>query len=136
MAERVVKGSRTSEGKIVRAREFRRSPTAAERTLWRELHRNRLAGLHFRRQQIIEGFIADFYCHAAALVVEVDGDIHGEQHEYDAERANVFATRGIRVLRFSNDAVLQAMPRVLAHILAVAEGERDLSPLPPLTRHW
>ncbi|NJL61087.1 MAG: DUF559 domain-containing protein [Methylacidiphilales bacterium] len=46
---------------------------------------NILNGLHFSRQQIIDGFIADFYCHAAGFMIEVDGEIHDRQMEYDLE---------------------------------------------------
>jgi len=49
--------------------------TPAEELLWEELRANKRGG-HFRRQQIIAGFIVDSYCHKVALVVEVDGDIH------------------------------------------------------------
>jgi len=57
--------------------------TPAEEILWQELRGNKI-GVHFRRQQIIAGFIVDYYCHKAALVVEVDGDIHDLQQEEDA----------------------------------------------------
>ena len=59
--------------------------TPAEKTqsVWQELRENKL-GVHFRRQQVIAGFIVDFYCHKAGLVVEVDGDIHDLQQEEDA----------------------------------------------------
>ena len=59
--------------------------TPAEKILWNELRANKL-GVHFRRHQIIQGFIVDFYCHKAALVIEVDGDIHDLQQEEDARR--------------------------------------------------
>jgi very-short-patch-repair endonuclease len=94
--------------------------TPAETVLWQELRHSQMAKLHFRRQQVIDGFIADFYCHAAGLVVEVDGAIHDAQAEYDAERSQVFARRGIRVLRFANDHVLTDTAGVLAEITAVA----------------
>ncbi len=62
-----------------RARELRREMTPAEKVLWQELRGNKL-GLHFRRQQIIAGFIADFYCYAASLIIEVDaGSIVNKQ---------------------------------------------------------
>ena len=57
--------------------------TPAEKILWEELRANKL-GVHFRRQQVISGFIVDFYCHKAALVLEVDGDVHDLQQEEDA----------------------------------------------------
>lgn len=50
--------------------------TPAEKALWEELRANKL-GVHFRRQQVVQGFIVDFYCHQAALVIEVDGDQFG-----------------------------------------------------------
>jgi very-short-patch-repair endonuclease len=61
-----------------------------------ELRANKL-GVHFRRQQVIEGFIVDFYCHKAALVIEVDGDIHDLQQEEDASREKVLSEMGLRI---------------------------------------
>src|SRR5258707_1243130 len=55
-----------------------RKMTPAERRLWKALRRNALDGLHFRRQQVIEGYIADFYCDAAKLAIELDGAVHQE----------------------------------------------------------
>jgi very-short-patch-repair endonuclease len=112
-----------TRAKIERAKELRRNMTEAERILWQHLRANRLGGRHFRRQQIIDGFIVDFYCHAAALVVEVDGAIHQQQAAADAERDRVLSARGLRVLRFSNEAVLEDTSRVLAEILAACESE-------------
>jgi hypothetical protein len=57
------------------ARQLRRSMTVAEQILWERLRSNRLQKMHFRRQQVIRGFIVDFYCHASRLVIEVDGPV-------------------------------------------------------------
>jgi very-short-patch-repair endonuclease len=92
--------------------------TPAEARLWERLRRNQLEGLHFRRQQVIDGFIADFYCHAVGLVVEVDGDIHNGQADYDAERDRVFARHGLRTLRVSNDEVFRDIGAVLNQVAA------------------
>src|SRR3712207_6487340 len=100
---RIVQGQRVSEGKLIRAKQFRQEMTPAEAKLWAALRRNQLQGFHFRRHQIIDGFVADFYCHAAGLVVEVDGPIHAERAEYDAERDRILSARKLRVLRVSND---------------------------------
>ncbi len=54
--------------------------TSAEKLLWQELRANKL-GVHFRRQQVIAGFIVDFYCHKADLIVEVDGETHDPQQK-------------------------------------------------------
>ena len=59
--------------------------TPAEKLLWQEVRANKL-GAHFRRQQVIQGFIVDFYCHKFALVIEVDGDVHALQKEEDERR--------------------------------------------------
>ena len=50
------------------ARQMRRMMTSAEALLWKSLRNNQLGGLHFRRQQVIEGFIADFYCREGRLI--------------------------------------------------------------------
>ena len=118
-ASRVVRGQKVDVAKVERARELRRRMTRSERALWQQLRANRLQGLHFRRQQVIDGFIVDFYCHAAALVVEVDGEIHRVQREYDTERDRVLAARGLQVLRFSDAEVDRDMSAVLARILEV-----------------
>jgi len=71
----IVSGQQITKEKFQKAKELRRDMTSAEKVLWNELRGNKL-GVHFRRQQIIAGFIVDFYCHRAGLVIELDGDIH------------------------------------------------------------
>jgi very-short-patch-repair endonuclease len=73
----------------------RREMTPAEKMLWKELRGNKL-GVHFRRQQVIAGFIVDFYCHKAGLVIELDGSVHDEQIEEDAQRDKVLKEMGLR----------------------------------------
>jgi len=94
--------------------------TPAERTLWQAPRGNALGGLHFRRQQIVAGFIVDFYCHAAALVVEVDGGIHRNRRDDDAARDCALRELALRVLRVSDEAVERNLPEVLAAIMAAA----------------
>ena len=103
------------------ARQMRRGMTEAEKALWPQLRANRLGGLHFRRQQTIDGFIADFYCHAVGLIVEADGAIHDDQADYDRQRDAVIARRGLRVFRFSNDRILNDLQNVLKEILTAAQ---------------
>jgi very-short-patch-repair endonuclease/predicted N-acetyltransferase YhbS len=97
---------------------MRQDMTNAEKLLWQRLRRNQLLGLHFRRQQIIAGFIADFYCHQIALAVEVDGATHDP--DYDAQRDAAFAQRGIKTLRFWNNEVTQSIDGVMARITTEA----------------
>ncbi len=120
-AKNVVVGQRVDPVKVERSKALRREMTPAERILWQQLRRNQLNGLHFRRQQIIDGFIADFYCHAAGLVIELDGGIHRQRADYDAERDKVIAARDLRVLRFKNEEILRDLKGVLARIRACEE---------------
>jgi very-short-patch-repair endonuclease len=115
-ARNIVIGQDVSSAKVQRAKELRRGMTEAEKVLWLSVRANRLNGWHFRRQQIIGGFIADFYCHAAALVVELDGGIHESQQEYDQERTELIKTYGIEVVRFKNETVMNQLPQVLQEI--------------------
>jgi len=102
--------------KLAFVRQLRHEMTPEEQLLWTQLRGNRLRGLHFRFQQLIHGFIADFYCHAAGVVVEVDGGVHDGQAEYDAARDLAFATLGLLVLRFRNEEVSGGMSGVLERI--------------------
>lgn len=84
----IIPGQRVTKEKLQRSRELRREMTPAEKILWEELRGSKL-GVRFRRQQVIQGFIVDFYCHWAGLVVEVDGDVHDLQREEDERREKV-----------------------------------------------
>ena len=91
-------------------KELRMNPTRAEELLWEEI-RNKKLGYRFRRQHPIGVYIVDFYCHKAALVVEVDGDIHDLQQDEDDRRAKALSELGLRVVRFGNDEVLRDTSR-------------------------
>ena len=119
----IVIGQQVSSVKVQRAKELRREMTEEEKILWKHLRANRLNGLHFRRQQIIDGFIVDFYCHAAGVVVEVDGEIHEQQVEYDAERDKILSARGLVMLRFKNEEIRQELAKVLAQIAQICFEE-------------
>ncbi len=108
----IIVGQRINPAKLKQAKEMRRQMTPAEEQLWARLRRKRL-GFHFRRQQIIEGFIVDFYCHEAGLVVEVDGPIHEQQRDYDEKREKVLIKRGMCILRFKNEDVLGRLEETL-----------------------
>lgn len=118
----IVIGQKISRGMQERARELRHDMTLAEKVLWQELRTDKLNGIHFRRQQIIDGYIVDFYCHATALIIEVDGDIHKQQIEYDTERDAHLISRGFKVLRFTNDVVMNNLPAVLEKILYTCQS--------------
>jgi len=87
---------------------------SAEKILWEELRANKL-GVYFRRQQVIAGFIVDFYCHKSALIVEVNGDIHDLQQNEDARREKALREIGLRIVRFRNDEVLRELSPTLRY---------------------
>jgi very-short-patch-repair endonuclease len=120
----IVVGQKITSEKNARARELRHHMTDEEAILWQRLRINRLGGWHFRRQQIIASFIVDFYCHAASLVVEIDGPIHTNQVEYDAERDRVLTEMGCRVMRFPNEQVDKNLEGVLLHILQACKESK------------
>jgi len=115
------------------ARALRKNSTDAERILWSELCDHRLNGAGFRRQVPIAGFIADFVCHQANLVIELDGCQHfsNEAEKSDASRTVAIETKGFQVLRFSNHDVMTNRAGVLETIAAaIAAG----TPTPALPR--
>jgi len=111
----IIPGQTVAKEKLQRAKELRRDMTPAEKILWGKLRGNKL-GVHFRRQQIIAGFIVDFYCHKAALVIELDGDIHDLQQEEDARREKVLSEMGLRIVRFRNEEVMKNLAGVLGRM--------------------
>src|SRR5688572_18594340 len=112
----VVRGQSVSYEMHERAKKLRRAMTPAEKILWKEVRTNKLNGLHFRRQQIIHGYFADFYCHQHELIVEVDGGIHEMQKEYDADREAFLISLGFRIIRFTNDEIRDNLKDVLQKI--------------------
>ncbi|GMV34710.1 MAG: hypothetical protein AMXMBFR60_25390 [Chloroflexota bacterium] len=111
----IIPGQRVTKEKLERAKELRREMTPAERLLWQEVRAKKL-GVRFRRQQVIQGFIVDFYCHRAALVVEVDGDVHDLQKEEDERREKALSALGLRIIRFRNDEVMKRLSAVVGKI--------------------
>ena len=122
--QNIVIGQRVAPDKVAQAQRLRQQMTEEEKQLWRRLKGNRLAGLHFRRQQVIDGFIVDFYCHAVGLVIEVDGQIHERQSAYDAERDRILRARGLHILRIPNAAIHADIESVVQKI----RGYLDLTP--------
>ena len=79
------------------ARALRKNSTDAERILWSELRDHRLNGAGFRRQVPIKNYIADFVCHAAKLVIELDGGQHFSDEAEKSGRRAISSHRGARL---------------------------------------
>jgi very-short-patch-repair endonuclease len=94
--------------------------TDAERSLWSKIRMKQLKGFIFYRQKPIGGYIADFYCPKAKLVVEVDGGQHFTEEiaEYDKIRDECMSNLGLRVLRFTNTEVLGNIEGVIERIVS------------------
>jgi very-short-patch-repair endonuclease len=111
------------------ARQLKHSMTPYERRLWQRLRAGGLYGLKFRRQQVIAGFIVDFYCHSVRLAIEVDGGVHDAQREYDMERSDVLGRLAVRVIRFRNAEVqndIEGVMRKLATYLGYDRNHADV----------
>ncbi|MFA5556643.1 MAG: DUF559 domain-containing protein [Flavobacteriaceae bacterium] len=100
---------------VVNARENRKNSTEAEDLVWQEI-RNQKLGVKFRRQHYIDNFIVDFVCLDKNLIVEVDGEYHETQKEYDENRTYELERFGFRIIRFTNDEVLKNTKEVLSKI--------------------
>ena len=90
-------------------RELRNTSTSAEAELWNNLKGKQLEGRKFRRQQSIKNYIVDFYCSSEKLIIELDGESHGDyQKTYeDEDRDNDLQRMGYRILRFENRFVFE-----------------------------
>jgi very-short-patch-repair endonuclease len=114
---------------IERAKQMRREPTPLEHQLWLALRAKRFAGAKFRRQVVIDRYIADFACRLPRmLVIELDGDSHGTQAIYDAARTALLESRGYKVLRFANNEVASNFEGVLEAIADALPLSPALSP--------
>ena len=101
------------------AKALRDNETLAEKILWEKLRNKRFYGYKFRRQHPIAIFIADFYCHTQKLIIEIDGEYHetSEQQFLDNERTQYFTDNDIKLIRFTNEQVLNDIELVLNEIL-------------------
>jgi very-short-patch-repair endonuclease len=98
---------------------LRANQTDAERALWKKLRGLKSEGFHFRRQAPIGNYIADFACHSALLVIEVDGGQHAEAKGIarDDARTAWLESQGYRIIRFWNNDVLGNIEGVMIEVM-------------------
>ncbi len=120
--------SRLMKRLISTARKLRQSQTEAEAILWSRLRGRQLLGKKFRRQAPIGDFIADFLCHDAGLVIELDGSQHVDNHR-DLERTAAIESAGYIVLRFWNGEVFQNLEGVIERIAQTLDVSGTPDPL-------
>ena len=102
-----------------RARSLRNAATPAERKLWKYLSRRQVGGRKFSRQMPVGPYYADFLCRELNLIIEIDGYSHEAQQAYDAKRTDDLVEHGYRVVRFTNDDVLNDVEGVVREIKQV-----------------
>ena len=116
----IIRNQKINPKKLELARQFRKNPTESEDAVWQMLRNRQIRNLKWRRQQVIDGFIADFYCVELNVVLEIDGSIHENEEvkEYDAFRTSVFEERGIKVFRLKNENCdIQHLTELIEHII-------------------
>ena len=112
------------------ARRLRRRQTDAERILWFRLRDRRLANLKFKRQVPIGGFVVDFCCSDAKLIIELDGGQHARLEARDQDRTTALEAMGYLVLRFWNNDVLKNIDGVLEEIRRLVTTTPTPNPSP------
>jgi len=106
---------RVKPEKKIFARMLRKNPTPSERVLWEYLRRKNL-GVKFVRQNVIRGYIVDFYSPKIHLVIEVDGSSHDNRAKYDEKRDRILSEIGIKTLRFTNQEITEWVSLVIGTI--------------------
>ena len=98
--------------------------TEAEKIFWAKVRGRKFRNLKFRRQQVVEGFVVDFYYDSLRLFVEIDGAVHGTEaaRKHDAERDKALKMHGLTMLRFTNDEVVKDVDEVLEKISACIDS--------------
>ena len=115
---------------LQRAKAMRTKPTGPEARLWYHLRANRLNDIKFVRQAPLGPFIVDFLARAHKLVIEVDGDTHSGDEDYDSRRTDWLQQQGYRVIRFTNTDVMRNEAAVLEAILGALTSPPLPGPLP------
>ncbi len=108
--------SRTTRRIISHARRMRRHPTRAERFFWDRVRNGQLDGLKVRRQHPVGPYIADFAIPRFMVLIEIDGGGHDSTR--DPERTAALATKGWRILRFSDEDIFNDWQGIAEAILA------------------
>lgn len=116
--------------KKVFARQLRRYETESEKIMWEILRNRRFFGFKFRRQHVVEGFVADFCCHPLKFIVELDGWVHDKQKGYDKFRDSILRSKGYSIIRFKNDEIVGNLSRVCKNLeyaltLTLSPRERE-----------
>ncbi len=122
--------------KLNHVRALRQNMTDAEIHLWYFLRARRLNGYKFRRQHLIHPYVIDFICLEKKLIIECDGSQHAEANNYDKQRSDFLKSKGYKIIRFWNDAILQETYLVLDLIVEALEEPPSPSPFLQKKAFW
>jgi very-short-patch-repair endonuclease len=114
------------------ARDNRKNPTSAEKVMWNLLCRKQFAALKFTRQKPIDNFIVDFYCSELRLAIEIDGESHALQENYDQFRGQRLKKNyDIDVIRYTNSDVLDNLEGVYTSLELYLKNRHPIHAGPP-----
>src|SRR5262249_21141562 len=119
-----------TSGAHTRARSLRQQMTEAEKSVWQMMRSRQIGGHRFRRPGPFGRYIADFACHEARLIIEIDGGQHDQASAEEAERTRFLESQGYRVLRFWSNEVLENLEGVWERIVAELGEHHPLPTLP------
>lgn len=108
-----------------KAGKLRNNQTPAEKRFWNTLRKMPFySDVTFNRQKPIGNYIADFYCHRYRLVIEIDGDTHGETENisYDLKRTHYFESKRLKVIRFTNREIENSIEGVMTRVDEALRG--------------
>ena len=115
-----------------KARDNRKNPTPAEKKIWHEVLGNKqFSHLKVTRQKPLDEYIVDFYCAELMLAIEIDGDSHAEQEEYDKKRTARLNEIGIEVIRYTNQEVMHNLDGVYVDLQTKIRLLREKLPKSP-----
>lgn len=100
-------------GKILVARDLRKEGTHSEQWVWEQIRNRKVLGYKFKRQHVLLGFVADFYCPELNLALEIDGKVHDTQREYDRLRQEIIEDQGIEFLRIRVEEIKDVIPTIV-----------------------
>jgi very-short-patch-repair endonuclease len=104
-------------------RDLRNNMPEPEKVLWYHLRRKQFMGIKFRRQCSIGKYIVDFYSFDKKIVIEIDGDSHAKQEEYDQRRENYLESLGLKIIRFNNRDIMNNLESCLNQLATLIKTE-------------
>ncbi len=120
-----------SKSLLPKARELRNQLTPPEKQFWNTLREMSFyKEIRFNRQKPVGEYIVDFYCHEYGLVIEIDGDTHGQKETQikDQKRTAFLESKGLRVIRFTNPEVLHNIDGIMESLESLLNEIKEEAP--------